>query len=91
MVPYMTGEKKHGEFVNSKTPFDRQRAQNHEKGYIAGTMFDPKTGVFALSLAAYFDPAYIPVIKEVAEDGQATTGDNSYTNWQLVLNSVKRK
>lgn len=80
MVPFMTGEKTHGEFVNSTVPFDRQRAQNHEKGYIAGTPFEPKTGLFALSLAAFFDPAYKTAIRQVAGDE---------TNWQLMLNSVK--
>lgn len=82
MVPFMTGEKTHGEFVNSTVPFDRQRAQNHEKGYIAGTLFEPKNGLFALSLAAFFDPAYEAVIRQVPGEGG---------NWQLVLDSVRRK
>jgi hypothetical protein len=85
MVPYMTGEKTHGEFVNSTVPFDQQRAKNHEKGYEAGTLFKPESGLYTLSLAAYFDAKYLTVIK------QTTKNDPFYFNWQLALNSVKRK
>lgn len=84
MVPYMTGEKQHGEFTNSKVKFDQQRAQNHEKGYEAGTPFNPKSGIYTLSLAAYFDPSYIQTIRKV-------TGNPDYTDWQLILNEVRKK
>jgi hypothetical protein len=39
MTPFMTGEKTHPEFVNSKVAFDLKRAQNNEKGYAPGTLF----------------------------------------------------
>lgn len=85
MVPYMTGEKTHGEFVNSTVPFDKQRAKNHEKGYDAGTLFKPESGLYTLSLAVYFDAAYLATIK------QTTKNDPTYFTWQLALNSVKKK
>jgi len=85
MIPYMLGDKTHGEFVNSKVPFDLKRAKNNEKGYQAGTLFKPESGLTTLSLAAYFNPDYIPVIK------QTMVKDPYYFNWQLALNSVKRK
>ncbi len=85
MVPYMTGEKTHGEFVNSTVPFDQQRAKNHEKGYEAGTLFKPESGLYTLSLAAYFNPSYVAVIKQTMKN------DVAYFNWQLALNSVKKK
>jgi hypothetical protein len=85
MTPYMVGDKTHGEFVNSTVPFDLQRAKNNEKGYKAGTLFNPESGLYTLSLAAYFNPDYASVIK------QAMAKDPYYFNWQLALNSVKRK
>lgn len=85
LLPYMTGEKTHGEFVNSKVPFDRQRAQNHEKGYESGTLFDPKSGLYALSLAAYFDRAYLPVIQEAAGEG------GKYMSWTLAMSLLQTR
>lgn len=84
MVPYMTGEKQHGEFTNSHVKFDQDRAKNGEKGYAAGTPFNPKSGMFTLALAAYFNPDYVKVMKQVANDQQ-------YFDWQLALNNVKDK
>ncbi len=81
-LPYVSGEKTHGEFVNSTVKFDQARAKNGEKDYVAGTLFDPKNGVKTLTLAAYFDPQYLPVIKKVK--GTA----NDYSDWQLVLNKL---
>jgi len=85
MVPYMLGDKTHGEFVNSTVPFDVKRAQNNEKGYKAGMLFNPESGLYTLSLAAYFNPDYVAVIKRT----MVKTPD--YFNWQLALNSVKIK
>ena len=84
MVPFMTGEKKHPEFVNSKMPFDLKRAQNNEKGYAAGTLFEPKNGVNTLSLAAYFDSGYNKVIR------QAMQNDN-FLNWRMTINYFTAK
>jgi hypothetical protein len=83
LTPFVTGEKTHGEFANSTVQFDRDRARNGEKGYIAGAKFDPNSGLFILSLAAYFDPSYAGIIKK--------TMGNDYTDWQLVLNQVREK
>ncbi|NHA02202.1 hypothetical protein G7092_00265 [Mucilaginibacter sp. HC2] len=83
LVPFVTGAKTHGEFVNSKVPFDKQRAANHEKGYEAGTLFEPANGVYTLSLAAYFNPAYIKDIQQVNNTRQKL-------NWQLVLDQVMK-
>jgi len=85
MVPYMLGDKTHGEFVNSTVPFDLQRAQNNEKGYKAGTLFNSESGLYTLSLAAYFNPDDVAVITRTMSN---TPG---YFNWQLALNSVKKE
>ncbi|RKR81724.1 alginate lyase [Mucilaginibacter gracilis] len=82
VVPYITGQKTHGEFVNSTVKFDQARAQNGEAEYKPGTLWDAKNGYKTLALAAYFDPQYSNTLKTV----KATTND--YSDWQLVLNKV---
>jgi hypothetical protein len=82
LVPYLTGEKTHGEFVHSTVRFDSLRAANHEAGYAAGTLFDPLNGLKTLALAAYFDNNYTATYQKVRKTG------NPYPDWQLVLNKV---
>ncbi len=84
MTPYMTGEKTHPEFVNSKVPFDKKRAENGEKGYAPGTLFEPKNGIYMFSLAAFFDDDYLKVIHEAAKD-------ENYFNWRMALNKYTIK
>jgi len=48
-------------------------------------LFNPESGLYTLSLAAYFNPDYVAVIKRT----MVKTPD--YFNWQLALNSVKIK
>ena len=81
LVPFVTGEKTHVEFLNSNVKFDRARAANHEKGYEPAN-FVPASGIVVLSLASYFDPSLQQIIKKV-------NGDN-YDDWQLVLNNVRK-
>jgi hypothetical protein len=64
LVPYVTGEKTHAEFVKSTVEFDRRRAQNGEAAYKAGSMFDPKNGVMTLLLAAWWDPALLATARK---------------------------
>lgn len=82
LLPYLDGRQTHAEFVNSKVEFDRKRAQNGEKGYEAGTLFQPKSGMGVLLLAAYFDGA----MSEAARRLQGT--DAPFPAWQMVLNAV---
>ncbi|UEG54174.1 alginate lyase family protein [Mucilaginibacter daejeonensis] len=82
LLPFVTGVKKHGEFANSKVKFDRDRAANGEKGYVAGHPFEPKNGIIVLSLADHFDPLMVKVVKQVMGD--------QYLDWQLVLNRVQK-
>jgi hypothetical protein len=84
LLPYLTGEKTHGEFVNSTVEFDRQRAKNGEAAYKAGTLFDPKNGVTTLLLAAYFDsdPTLMPLARQLSGT------EDRYPRWQAVVNAV---
>jgi hypothetical protein len=80
MTPFMTGEKKHPEFVKSTVPFDKKRAENQEKGYAPGTLFEPKNGIETFALAAFFDDNYQKVIRRAAND-------NNYLNWRMAINN----
>ena len=84
MVPFMNGEKTHPEFVNSKVPFDIQRAKNGEKGYAPGTLFEPKNGVYTLSLGAYFDAGYNVAIRKAMQN-------EAFLNWRMALNDFTAK
>ena len=84
LLPFLTGAKTHGEFVNSTVAFDKKRANNGEKDYVAGTLFNPKNGVGTLVLTEYFFPDAINLIQKL------TGSTDTYVNWQLVLNKVKR-
>lgn len=82
LVPFVTGEKKHTEFVNSKAAFDRARAANQEKGY-QQVDFIPSTGIYVLTLAAYFDPVYALAVQHGASGSQLL-------NWQMILNKIRK-
>jgi hypothetical protein len=83
LVPFVTGETKHQEFLNSTVPFDKARAKNGEKGYIVAD-FVPSHGIIVLALADYFSPDYMNVIQQVK--GKA----GRYFDLQLALNQIKR-
>jgi hypothetical protein len=84
LLPYLTGEKTHGEFVNSTVEFDRQRARNGEAAYKAGTLFDPKNGVPTLLLAAWFDSD--AGLLSLARKLSGT--EDRYPGWQAVVNAL---
>lgn len=84
MKPFMTGEKTHPEFVKSTVPFDKKRAENGEKGYAPGTLFEPINGINTFALAAYFDEGYLKIIQQAAQD-------NSYLNWRMALSIITKK
>ncbi len=84
LVPFFTGEKTHAEWVNSKSAFDKKRAANGEKGYIAGTLFKPSEARSSIALANYFDPQMLEIYQ------QQTKISSKYPTWQFVLNEVKR-
>lgn len=84
LLPFVTGEKTHPEFVNSKVPFDRQRAQNGQAEYKAGTLWDPRNGIATVLLASYFDPALLSTVRPLL----AAAPDRP--RWQLVVNTLLR-
>jgi Alginate lyase. len=84
LIPFVTGEKTHGEFTNSKVAFDKKRADNKEPGYVIGASFVPSKGIPVLIEAAYFEPPLMDVAKKVSHN------ENDYPNWQSVLNKVRK-
>jgi len=82
LLPFITGAKKHGEFVHSTVQFDQDRAKNGEAGYQAGTLFDPANGLRTLALAAWFDPGLLTIYHQVKGIKADPEG------WQLMLNSI---
>lgn len=81
-APYVSGEKTHEEFVNTKVQFDRDRAKNGEKGYASGTIFNASEGTEAISQAAWFEPKLTEIVRKF--DNQ------KFPNWQTVLNAVTK-
>jgi hypothetical protein len=83
MVPYMEGIKTHPEFVNSKVPFDRQRAQNGESQYKPGRLWDPRGGLPTIDHAELFDPTLLPLIIKLT-----SSSAQRFPTWQTVLNAA---
>ena len=85
LLPYLDGRQTHAEFVNSTVEFDKRRAQNGESSYKAGTLFEPRSGVPTLILAAYFDDKLMDLARRLLGS------DEQYPTWQAVINEVTKK
>lgn len=83
LVPFVTGEKTHAEFVHSTVSFDRKRADNQEAGYHIGANFEPNTAIGVLSQATYFEPRFLKIVQTL----QQTT--DPFPNWEVVVNSLE--
>ena len=84
LKPYVTGEKTHGEYVNSKVVFDKKRADNKEAGFIIGANFKPNYAMGVLTEAAYFEPGCMDIVRSVMNT------HSELVNWQSVLNKIRR-
>ena len=84
LVPFVSGEKTHAEFVNSHVAFDKKRADNKEPGYEIGAPFRTAEGVNVLTQAAYFEPDCMNAVKK------ASNTKEDYPSWQSVLNALKQ-
>ena len=85
LVPFVTSEKTHGEFLNSKTAFDRARAKNNEKEYLPGSKFNPANGIHVLEQAMYFSSKYAPAVQQAI----AASPQHSH-DWELILDKVRK-
>lgn len=84
LVPFVSGEKLHPEFVNSSVAFDKKRAVNKEAGYQIGAPFKQTSGVNVLIQASYFDPSCMNIVQKVL--GVST----NYPSWQAVINAARK-
>jgi hypothetical protein len=84
LIPFVSGDKMHPEFVNSTVEFDKKRAENKESGYEIGAPFKQTSGINVLVQASYFEPLYMDVVKKVLNTSA------TYPTWQVVINSVRR-
>jgi hypothetical protein len=84
LMPFVTGEKTHPEYVNSKVAFDKKRADNKEAGFEIGANFKPTHAIPLLISASYFDPTLMNTVLKVSGI------KSEFPNWQAVLNNVRR-
>jgi hypothetical protein len=84
LVPFVSGEKLHPEFVNSTVAFDKKRADNKEAGYEIGAPFKQTSGVNVLVQASYFEPSCMNVVRKVLNTSM------NYPNWQSIINAVRK-
>ena len=84
VVPFATGEKTRVEFVNSQVKFDLKRAQNGQGEYQPHA-WRPTDAIGLLSAAAWFRPEYGVLAARLAGHP-----DETFFNWQMVLNAVTR-
>jgi len=81
LLPYISGDKQHEEYVNTTVKFDRDRAKNNEPGFVSGTMFEPKSALPVLQLSVYFDANQIPLLNKISKG----------VSWQTFIDQVKRE
>lgn len=60
LMPYVTGEKTHAEWVNSASPFDKTRADFGYDEFQPGVLFRPEQAYQTLELDYYFNPDILP-------------------------------
>jgi hypothetical protein len=84
LIPFVTGEKTHGEYVNSTVAFDKKRADNKEPGFQIGAPFKQTAGLGVLVQASYFEPSCMEVVKKVMNTSA------TYPTWEAVINAARR-
>ncbi|HEY1267152.1 MAG TPA: alginate lyase family protein [Candidatus Binatia bacterium] len=58
LIPYITGEKKHAEFVHSTVKFDRERSAAGDPTIRVGTTWKPAEAGRLFDMAGYFTPGF---------------------------------
>jgi hypothetical protein len=85
VVPFAEGEKTHLEFAHSKVPFDRRRAEDGENEYRPHE-WAPGSSIEMFSEADWFLPKYGRLAARLAGKPEET-----FVNWQMVINAVSRR
>jgi hypothetical protein len=84
LIPFVSGEKTHGEYVNSTVAFDKKRADNKEPGFQIGAPFKQTAGLSVLVQASYFEPSCITVVRKLLNTSA------TYPTWEAVVNGVRK-
>ena len=84
LIPFVTGEKTHPEYVNSKVSFDKKRSDNKEPGFEIGANFKPTAATEVIIEACYFEPTLMNIIK------RNQWNSATYPVWLAVLNAVRK-
>ena len=79
LIPFVTKEKSHEEFVNTTVKFDKSRSNNKEEGHTIGHLFVPTKAIKLLTLCTYFTYPF-DVNTLLAE-----SKPNTLQYWQLTL------
>lgn len=82
LIPFITKEKTHQEFVNSTVQFDQARSKNREVGHIIGQTFQPEKAIRLLVLCTYFN--YPIKIESLPIQSKQVSSQN----WQMLLYSL---
>jgi hypothetical protein len=80
VVPYATGERSHGEFLNSKVALDRKRAAAGLARYQPGTPFQPEASRELFAMASAFHPPYARLVARLVGEPE-----EQYPDWVTVL------
>ena len=69
LIPYITGEKVHREFVRSTVKFDLQRSTAGDPGIQVGEKWNPRNAKTLFDLAGYFNPRFHQVSFPAPDSG----------------------
>lgn len=85
VVPYAMGEKTREEWVNSKVPLDRRRAEAGLDQYRRGRLYEPRQALALMEQASYFDPDLLRVVYHL-------TGSQAkrFPTWQTLIHEAAR-
>jgi len=84
LIPFVTGERIHPEFVHSRVAFDAARAKNNEPAYMAGNPFKPSEALGVVTVAAWYKPSLLTLVQKLKNSNER------FPDWQSVMNEVTR-
>jgi hypothetical protein len=71
LLPFVTGEKQHAEYLGSRVKFDRERAASGQPSFRPGRLFEPREARAVLEEMMAFDPSILPVLQKAFGSGSA--------------------
>ncbi|KAI9437833.1 alginate lyase-domain-containing protein [Russula earlei] len=84
LIPFVTGERIHPEFVHSRVAFDAARAKNNEPAYVAGNPFKPTEALGVITVAAWYKPELPGLVQKLKNSTER------FPDWQSVVNEITR-